>query len=165
MAPPDLGRQVTRLPRIVVRPAVKNRSMDGSAYLEKLITDRLGSGRGQPAAGRRSSLNLAEIREVAIGLVAAGALGQQEMEQIIADLERTLESSGRLTVVRHTTTAVDDGSTVAPGMMARIGAIRPQWQRAIIDPPAPLLRKVISLAGRTQSQQLTIALDAPAPSA
>jgi hypothetical protein len=123
--------------------------MDGAAYLEKLIADRLGAGRGQPAAGRRSGLDLAGIRGVAVGLVAAGALGQQEMERIIADLEHTLESAGWLTIVRHTVTAGDPDSTIAPSMMARAGVTRRQWQEAIIDPPAPILRKVISLAGRT----------------
>ncbi|HEX8629839.1 MAG TPA: hypothetical protein VF755_16880 [Catenuloplanes sp.] len=123
--------------------------MDGSAYLEKLIADRLGAGRGQPAQGRSSSLNLAEIRGVALGLVAAGVLGQRAMERIIADLERTLESTGWLTVVRHTMTGADDGASVEPGMMARVGAARPQWQKAIIDPPAPIIRTVISLAGQT----------------
>ena len=123
--------------------------MDGGAYLEKLIADRLGAGRGQPVAGRRSSFNLAEIRGVAVGLVAAGALGQQTMERIIADLEHTLESAGWLTVVRHTMRGVDGWPSVLPGMMARVGGTRPQWQQAIADPPAPVLREVISLAGHT----------------
>jgi hypothetical protein len=122
--------------------------VDGGAYLEKLIADRLGAGRGQPAAGRRASLDLAEIRGVAVGLVAAGVLGQQAMERIIADLERTLESTGRLTAVRQTVTGADGGRRIEPGMMARVGAVRPQWQEAILDPPAPVLRRVISLAGR-----------------
>jgi hypothetical protein len=90
-------------------------------------------------------LNLAEIRGVAVGLVAAGVLGQRAMERIIADLERTLESMGWLTVVRRTVTGADGG----PGTMARAGAIRPPWQEAIVDPPAPVLRGVISLAGQT----------------
>lgn len=128
---------------------MKNGPVDGGAYLEKLISDRLGAGRGQPAAGRRSSLNLAEIRGVAIGLVAAGVLGQQAMDRILADLEQALETMGWLTVVRQTMTSADGGPRVEPAMMARVGAIRPQWQEAIIDPPAPVLRKVISLAGQT----------------
>ena len=128
---------------------MKNEPVDGAAYLAKLIADRLGAGRGQPAAGRRSSFDVAGIRGVAVGLVAAGALGQQDMERIIADLEHTLVSAGRLTIVRGTVTAADHGSAVAPAMTAPTGATRSQWQEAIIDPPTPVLRKVISLAGRT----------------
>jgi hypothetical protein len=137
------------VPGGVVRPVVKNGPVDGGTYREKLIADRLGAGRGQPAAGRRSSLNLAEIRGVALDLVAAGVLGQQAMERIIADLERTLEGMSWLTVVQRTTTGADGGPSIDPGMMARVGEARPQWQEAILDPPAPVLRKVISLAGQT----------------
>jgi uncharacterized damage-inducible protein DinB len=115
--------------------------VEGAAYLEKLIADRLGAGRGQPPDGRRSSLDLAGIRGVAVGLVAAGVLGQHEMERIIADLEQTLVSTGWLTVARH--------EVGAAGNAARAGTVNEQWQAAIVDPPAPVLRKVFSLAGRT----------------
>src|SRR3954471_19378409 len=74
--------------------------VDGRGYLEKLIADSLGAGRGQPELGRQSSFNRFEIRGVAIGLAAAGALTQEEAEQILADLDVTLQRSGRLKVVR-----------------------------------------------------------------
>jgi hypothetical protein len=143
---------------------VENGAVDGEAYLEKLIADRLGAGRGQP------SMDLVWIRGVAVGLVAAGALAQQDMERTIADLERTLESTGRLSVVRRSVGAAESdrtrgpgtvertgGSvgagesdrTRGPGTVERTGAIRPRWREAILDPPPPVLRKVISLAGRT----------------
>lgn len=60
--------------------------MDGRGYLEKLIADSLGAGKGQPAFAGQSGINRFEIRGVAIGLVAAGALPQEEAEQILADL-------------------------------------------------------------------------------
>ncbi|RSD13272.1 hypothetical protein [Amycolatopsis eburnea] len=54
-----------------------------------------------------------EIRGVAIGLVAAGALRQAEAEQILADLDETLRRSGRLTVVRQEASATSSGEVVA----------------------------------------------------
>jgi hypothetical protein len=122
---------------------VENGAVDGAAYLEKLIADRLRAGQSQPG------LDLIWIRGVAVGLVAAGALAQQDMERAIADLERTLESTGRLTVVRRSVRAAESDRTSGPATMARTGAIRPRWREAILDPPPPVLRKVISLAGRT----------------
>lgn len=124
-------------------------AFDGRAYLEKLIADRLGAGRGQPAEGRMSGFNLAEIRGIALGLTAAGALQQQEMERFLADLERTLEATGWLTVVRHTVTISGEVDNVMPTMTAGSGVVRPEWQAAIVDPPVPVLLRVIPLAGRT----------------
>jgi hypothetical protein len=117
--------------------------MDGREYLENLIAASLGAGKGQPALGRRSSLNLLEIRGVAIGLVAAGALPQEEADQILADLEATLLRSGWL--VRKEVSAEAHGEAVA----ARSGSERPEWRQAIEDPPAPVLRQVVPLVGRT----------------
>lgn len=119
--------------------------MDGRGYLEKLIADSLGAGKGQSALGRQSSINWLEIRGVAIGLVAAGALPQEEAEQILADLEVTLQRSGWLTVLRQETSATSSGEAVA----TRMGVERPEWRQAIEDPPTPVLRHVVPLAGRT----------------
>jgi hypothetical protein len=121
--------------------------MDGRAYLEKLIADRLGAGKGQPAAGREMSFNLWEVRGIAIGLVAAGALSQAEADRILTDLEATLIDSGWLRVVRHQVSMGPQGQ--APVIAKRVGTARPEWRRAIEDPPTPELRDVVSLAGRT----------------
>jgi hypothetical protein len=119
--------------------------MDGRGYLEKLIADSLGAGKGQPALGRQSGINRFEIRGVAIGLVAAGALSQEEAEQILADLDATLQRSGWLKVVRQETSTTTSGEAVA----MRVGTERPEWRQAIEDPPTPVLRHVVPLAGRT----------------
>jgi hypothetical protein len=60
-------------------------------------------------------VNLADIRGVAVGLVAAGVLGQPAMQRILADLERTLESMGWLTVVRQSMTGADGAPSVVAG--------------------------------------------------
>lgn len=64
--------------------------MDGRAYLEKVIGDRLGSIRGLPDASRTSSLNLPELEGIATGLVAAGALAQSDAEKLLGDLHKTM---------------------------------------------------------------------------
>jgi hypothetical protein len=119
--------------------------MDGRRYLEKLIADRLGAGRGQPESGRAAGLDLREIRGVAIGLVAAGTLAQEAADRILADLDETLRRSGRLEVVHAEASATAGFAPTA----RRVGAERPEWRQAIEDPPAPVLRHVVSLAGRT----------------
>ncbi|EOD66277.1 hypothetical protein [Amycolatopsis vancoresmycina] len=119
--------------------------MDGRGYLEKLISDGLGAGRGQPPAGRLSGFDRREIRGVAIGLVAAGALGQEEADRILADLDVTLQRSGRLNVVHAEASA---SATFAP-VARHAGTERPEWRQAIEEPPRPVLRQVVSLAGRT----------------
>ncbi|WP_410574616.1 hypothetical protein [Amycolatopsis sp. cmx-4-61] len=119
--------------------------MDGRRYLEKLIADRLGAGRGQPESGRQAAVDRPEIRGVAIGLVAAGTLAQEDAEEILADLDATLERSGRLEVVH----AEGSATMQAPPVARRVGAERPEWRQAIEEPPAPVLRHVVSLAGRT----------------
>ncbi|WP_410594664.1 hypothetical protein [Amycolatopsis sp. lyj-23] len=116
--------------------------MDGRRYLEKLISDRLGAGRGQPEAGRRAAFDRSELRGVAIGLVAAGALTQEDAEAILADLDATLRRSGLLQVVHA------EGSSRTQVAMP-VGTERPEWRQAIENPPAPVLRHVVSLAGRT----------------
>jgi hypothetical protein len=119
--------------------------MDGRRYLEKLIADSLGAGRGQPAAGRQSSFDRREIRGVAIGLVAAGTLAQEEADRILADLDETLQRSGRLKVVHAEGSASAGFAPVA----RPVGTERPEWRQAIEEPPTPVLRHVVSLAGRT----------------
>jgi hypothetical protein len=80
---------------------------------------------------------------VAIGLVAAGALSQEEAEQILADLDATLQRYGWLKVVRQEMSA--SGGAVAK----RVGTERPEWRQAVEDPPSPVLRQVVPLVGRT----------------
>ncbi|WP_103342565.1 hypothetical protein [Amycolatopsis sp. CA-126428] len=121
--------------------------MDGRGYLEKLISDSLGAGRGQPEGGRRSSLDLRQIRGVAIGLVAAGTLAQEDADRILADLDETLRRSGWLNVVHVEASA---STSISGQAVARaVGAERPEWRQAIEEPPAPVLRHVVSLAGRS----------------
>jgi hypothetical protein len=107
--------------------------MDGRGYLEKLITDSL----------RGGSPNQFEIRGVAIGLVAAGALAQEEADRILADLDATLRATGRFKVVRSSM-STPAGTPVA----VRAGTVRPEWCQAINDPDVPVLRYVVPLAGR-----------------
>lgn len=110
--------------------------MDGRGYLEKLIADSLGP---------QSGLNRFEIRGVAIGLVAAGALEQEAAERILADLDVTLQRAGRLKTIHAEGSARGEFTAVA----ARAGTERPEWRQAIEAPPTPWLRHVVSLAGRT----------------
>jgi hypothetical protein len=65
--------------------------MDGRSYLEKLISDRLELVSRNP----RAPFDRSEIRGVGLGLVAASALRQEEMEEILAGLDHSLESLGR----------------------------------------------------------------------
>ncbi|MFB9688049.1 hypothetical protein [Amycolatopsis plumensis] len=119
--------------------------MDGRGYLEKLISDHLGAGRGQPSHGRQLSFDRREVRGVAIGLVAAGALAQEDADRILADLDETLKQSGWLKVAHAEGSASAGFAPVA----RRVGAERPEWRQAIEEPPTPVLRHVVSLAGRT----------------
>jgi hypothetical protein len=64
--------------------------MDGRAYLEKVIGDRLGSVRQVPEGSRTSTLNLPELEGIATGLIAAGALKPVDAERILADLRKTM---------------------------------------------------------------------------
>ncbi|QKV72517.1 hypothetical protein [Amycolatopsis sp. Hca4] len=119
--------------------------MDGRRYLEKLISDGLGAGRGQPESGRQAGFDRRLIRGVAIGLVAAGALAQEDADRILADLDVTMQRSGWLNVVHAEASATAVSAPVAE----RVGAERPEWREAIEAPPKPVLRHVVSLAGRT----------------
>ncbi|MFY1670371.1 hypothetical protein ACN27G_10475 [Plantactinospora sp. WMMB334] len=131
--------------------------MDGRAYLEKYIADRLPDGQGRPPVGGRPGFDVAEIRGVAVGLVAAGALGQEEMDRIVADLEQRLERRGLLTRIQVSASA--DVSTVSPPpvavrqqmalrqhMAARSAGERPPGHDPAAGPPT--LRGVIPLAGQ-----------------
>jgi len=108
--------------------------MDGRAYLEKLIADGL-------AVPDRIALDRSEVRGVALGLLAAGAIGRADMERILADLDETLKQAGFLRVMR--------ANKPLGGSAGGVGVARPAWTRAIEEPPAPVLRHVFSLAGRT----------------
>jgi hypothetical protein len=109
--------------------------MDGRAYLEKLIADGL-------SVPNRITLDRSEVRGVALGLLAAGAIARSDMERILADLDETLKQAGLLRVMRAEKLLTGSGGGLA-------GVARPEWRRAIEDPPAPVLRHVFSLAGRT----------------
>ncbi|MET0136623.1 MAG: hypothetical protein ABW215_23790 [Kibdelosporangium sp.] len=110
--------------------------MDGQAYLENLIADRLGEVRRQPAETRGAAVNLAEIQGVAKGLVAADVLRQQDADRTLTDLRKTMERAGWLTEkTSFSSTSVQFGAgrTVPGGD----GSDEPE------------LLRVISLAGRT----------------
>ncbi|MFG1914546.1 hypothetical protein [Micromonospora sp. NPDC048898] len=134
--------------------------MEGRAYLEKYIVDRLPAGAGQPPHGL--TVDRSEIRGVAVGLVAAGALAQEDMERVLADLDRELERRGRLTRVEMRVSTEKRTSTEgrvssdqwAPlsvearqQLVLQHGRDRARWQQPVVDPAR--LREVISLAGRT----------------
>lgn len=114
--------------------------MDGQAYLERLISDQLGGGAGGRADARASWMNLAELRGVAQGLVAAGALDAEVSATILADLTATLDELGWLPHVRFSTST----STTA-GLR---GASRDGWRDLAERPPSPTLVDVQSLTGR-----------------
>lgn len=101
--------------------------MDGRAYLEKLIADRLG-------AGRRTGFDRTEVRGIAQGLVAAGALRAEEMDRLLADLDATLIAAGWLEVVEH--------------RAGPVGSVSAEWTGRILGPPVPQLLRVVPLAGR-----------------
>lgn len=121
--------------------------MDGRGYLEKLISDSLGAGRGQPAGAQQGSFDRQRIRGVATGLVAAGALRQEDADRILDDLDETLQRSGWLKVVHVEGSA---STSVSGTAVARaVGTERPEWRQAIEKPPPPVLRHVVPLVGRT----------------
>ncbi|WP_433124344.1 hypothetical protein ACQPWW_19030 [Micromonospora sp. CA-240977] len=135
--------------------AVDDGSMEGRAYLEKYVADRLPADHGQPPEGGGLTLDRSEVRGVAIGLVAAGALAQEEMERILAGLDEELERRGRLTRVETRMSAEGRVSPVhwAPlsvearqQLVLQQGRERAQWREPAVDPAQ--LREVIPLAGR-----------------
>jgi hypothetical protein len=109
--------------------------MDGRAYLEKLIADGF-------AVPHRITLDRSEVRGVALGLLAAGTIARSDLERILADLDETLKQAGLLRVMRAEKLLGGSGS-------GRAGVVRPEWMRAIDEPPAPVLRRVLPLVGRT----------------
>jgi hypothetical protein len=110
--------------------------VDARAFLEKRIADGLGP-------SPRIHLDRSEIRGMATGLVAAGALRPEEAEQLLLDLDETLKAAGLLKVMQAKLPSGGGGGG------ARKGLERPEWRQAIDDPPLPVLRHVVSLAGRT----------------
>ena len=106
--------------------------MDGKAYLEHLIADRLALGAG---------FNLHEVRGIARGLEAAGALTHADGERILADLEATMRGLGMLQTRQVSASASFTASAV--------GRERPEWQEAVEQPPIPELKAVQALAGAT----------------
>ncbi|PYC74955.1 hypothetical protein C7C45_03445 [Micromonospora arborensis] len=133
--------------------------MEGRAYLEKYVADRLAAGHGRPPEERRLTLDPSEVRGVAIGLVAAGALAQDEMERILAGLDQELERRGWLTRIETRLSAEGHVSPVSPvqweplsvearqQLVLRHGREHALRQEPVVDPAD--LREVISLAGRT----------------
>ncbi|ALG11200.1 hypothetical protein [Kibdelosporangium phytohabitans] len=117
--------------------------MDGRAYLEKLISDRLREAREQPEHIRGAVTNLPEIRGIAAGLMAAGALTQDEAGLLLHDLRATMERAGWLTPV----TVQAPGSTEAEMTTA---AVRRSGEPAADRRPtgSPGLLRVVPLVGR-----------------
>jgi hypothetical protein len=120
--------------------------MDGRAYLEKLIADRLATSQERSLDAVPRAFDLSQIRGVAVGLVAAEVLAQEEMESIITELEQRLERMGWLTR-KEFRVAAD------PQLAALPVAARPElaiassryWSQPASQPPD--LEEVISLAG------------------
>jgi hypothetical protein len=120
--------------------------MDGLAYLENLIADRLAAVRRLPEEVRGAAVNLQQIEGVALGLGAAGALRQEDSDRTLSDLRKTMERAGWLKkATRHSYRSASFGA----GAFARQGAGRPEWRQEIDDPAEPELLRVVSLAGRT----------------
>ena len=113
-------------------PATTGRwAMDGRRYLEKLIADRLDRARRDPHA----PIDRSEIRGVALGLVAASALGQKEMEEILAELDRSLEALGRFRTVPARLAGRDPLDAGAPAEPGEAGHLAPRLLRVV-----PLVR-------------------------
>jgi hypothetical protein len=121
--------------------------MDGRGYLEQLIAERLQAGKGRSADARRTRFDLPEIRGIAVGLVAAGALNREDKEEILLDLDETLERAGWLQRRVFQMESEPLGSSEADG--DRIGVERPEWRDAILDPPLPTLRGIVPIIGST----------------
>lgn len=130
--------------------------MEGRAFLNKYIADRLAAARGRPAAIGGLSVDRSEIRGAAIGLVAAGALAQEQMDRILVDLDQELERLGLLTRIEGRMSG-DGHVSPAPWMPLSVearqqlvlqhGRDRVRWPEATVD--TAQLREVISLAGRS----------------
>ncbi|MEU4473238.1 hypothetical protein [Micromonospora sp. NPDC023888] len=129
--------------------------MEGRTYLEKFVADRLAADHGQPLEGHRLMVDRSEVRGVAMGLVAAGALAQEEMERILAELDQKLERRGRLTRVEMRTSAesgvspqwVPLSAEARQQLVLQHGRERAQWREPVADPAQ--LREVIPLVDRT----------------
>jgi hypothetical protein len=103
--------------------------MDGKAYLEQVIAERL--------AHRRA--DLAGIRGIAQGLVAAGVLSQEDSARLLAALRDKLVELGLLVTKQASASA--SGSVSASSWAKR--------REPAEDPPIPELRAVRSLVGHT----------------
>src|SRR5262245_22737784 len=75
--------------------------MDGKAYLEKVISDRLRAARELPEPGLGAASLLPEIQGMATGLIAAGVLRPEDAERLLTDLRKTMERAGWIGVIRQ----------------------------------------------------------------
>ncbi|MFC0532141.1 hypothetical protein [Phytohabitans kaempferiae] len=91
--------------------------MDGREYLTKLISDRLTMAQQRTSQQRAAIVNRSEIRGVALGLLAASALTQDDMQRILTDLDRTLQSMGIYEEIRFETSSTEHH--IAPTYFAK----------------------------------------------
>jgi hypothetical protein len=104
--------------------------MDGRSYLDQVIADRLNASAATPAAERDAMLNIAELRGIATGLIAAGVLTQEQADEALA----TLATSPHTNKVLRQQTA-----GVAPAGVAvadRVALVRERAAQLAIDRPA-----------------------------
>lgn len=113
--------------------------------MEKLISDRLRGARELPEDLRGAFVNLAEIRGVVVGLIAAGAVTQDDAGQLLHDLRATMERAGWLkTVTLH---ASGSNQVEIPTAVRRSG--EPAAERVERRPTgSPELLRVVPLVGR-----------------
>ncbi|TCO55111.1 hypothetical protein [Actinocrispum wychmicini] len=106
--------------------------MNGRAFLEKVAKEQLAGGKGM--------VNRWEIQGIARGLVAAGVLDQQDADQVMTWLRTKMTEAGMLKVV--TLGGQGTVSTSMPVARVPAGAVAER-------PPLPVLKRVVSLAGRS----------------
>nr|CEL22341.1 hypothetical protein [Kibdelosporangium sp. MJ126-NF4]CTQ89196.1 hypothetical protein [Kibdelosporangium sp. MJ126-NF4] len=119
--------------------------------MEKLISDRLREARAQPESSRGGSINRHEIRGVATGLVAAGALSQLDADRLLTDLDNTMRRAGWLQVVTHEVATV---ARISPTAMARRTgqAVQDRVSDERSSTDVPELLRVVPLVGRVINQ-------------
>jgi hypothetical protein len=103
--------------------------MDGKAYLEQLIAERLA----------HRGADLTEIRGIAQGLVAAGVLSQEDSARLLAELRDKLVELG-LVLTKQVSASASVSFPASSWVKQREPAE---------EPPIPELRAVRSLVGHT----------------
>jgi hypothetical protein len=123
--------------------------MDGKAYLEKVISDRLRAARELPEGNRMAGVMLHEIQGIATGLVFGGALSQSDADKLLIELRRTMQRYGWVTVVtQHASTTSDFG----PEAFAQRAATPPRAPQSPKASVVPELHRVVPLVGRKMEQ-------------